>query len=136
MPKNISLLKTPQFPTKSAFERNLNANANSKKPSTTFTVVIHPPDFGREFNHVGNMANKPNGRANATPKPVIPAERLLATSPSASVVLPNNPPKIGPVQEKETIAKVTAIKKMPIAPPTFVDAESILLAHELGSVNS
>ena len=76
------------------------------------------------------------GKAKATPKPVIPIDKLVATSPSAKAVLPSNPPKIGPVQEKDTMAKVTAMKKIPSPPPTFEDAESILLAHELGRVSS
>ena len=44
-------------------------------------------------------------------------------------------PKIGPVQEKETIAKVSAMKKMPINPP-ILDPESDLLPHLLGNANS
>ena len=126
----------PQFPTKSALERNLKAKANSKKPNTTFTVVIQPPDLGKEFNQAGNNANSAKGKASAKPNPVMPMVKLVATLPSASVVLPKSPPKIGPVQEKETMAKVKAIKKIPKPPPTFEEAESILLAQELGKVNS
>src|SRR5690606_895966 len=125
-----------QLPTKSALERNLKARASSKKPKTTFTVVIHPPDLGREFNQAGNMANSAKGKAKAKPKPTMPEVKLVATLPSAKVVLPNNPPKMGPVQEKETIAKVSAMKKMPNPPPTLDEAESILLAQELGNVSS
>ena len=136
MPTNISRFKMPQFPTKSALDKNLKAKASSKKPNTTFTVVIHPPDFGSEFNQAGNMANKAKGKAKAKPKPTIPEVKLVATFPSAKVVLPKSPPKIGPVQENETMAKVKAIKKMPNPPPTLEDAESILLAQELGKVSS
>ena len=126
----------PQFPTKSALDKNLKASANSKNPSTTFTVVIQPPDFGNEFNQAGNMANKANGSANAKPKPTIPEVKLVATFPSAKVVLPKRPPKMGPVQENDTMASVKAIKKIPNPPPTLDEAESILFAQELGNVNS
>ena len=136
IPTNISLLKMPQLPTKSALERNLKAKASSKKPSTTLTVVIHPPDFGKEFNQAGNIANSANGKAKAKPKPTIPEVKLVATLPSARVVLPNKPPNMGPVQENDTIAKVNAIKKIPSPPPTLDEAESILLAQELGNVSS
>ncbi len=114
----------------------MNARANSKKPKTTFTVVIHPPDFGKEFNHAGNNANKAKGKAKANPKPVIPKERLVATLPCANAVLPKRPPSIGPVHEKETIANVSAIKKIPNTPPILADAASILFAQELGKVSS
>jgi hypothetical protein len=40
--------------TKSAFDK-----AKAKKPilksSETFTVLSHPPDFGNEFNQLGNI---------------------------------------------------------------------------------
>jgi thiol:disulfide interchange protein DsbD len=44
-------------------------------------------------------------------------------------------PRIGPVQEKETIAKVKAMKKIPINPP-ILEPESALLPHLLGNANS
>jgi hypothetical protein len=43
----------------------------------------------------------------------------------------NKEPKIGPVQEKETMAKVRAIKNIPAKSPN-PDLESTLLAKELG----
>ena len=133
-PIKISLFKNPQCSTKSAFDKNLNANANSKNPKTTFVVFNQPPDFGKEFNQLGNSANKAKGNANANPKPPIPAVNCIA--PPSEVNEPaNNDPKIGPVHEKETMAKVNAIKKIPIIPPTL-EAESILLPHEEGSVIS
>ena len=79
---------------------------------------------------------KRGGKAKANPNPTIPMVKLVATLPSANVVLPKRPPKMGPVQENDTMAKVNAIKKMPNPPPTLDEAESILLAQELGSVNS
>ena len=39
-----------QCPTKSEFEKNLKAKANSKNPKTTLVVFNQPPDFGKEFN--------------------------------------------------------------------------------------
>src|SRR5690606_7625070 len=114
--------------------KNLKAKASSKKPRTTFVVVIHPPDFGNEFNQFGNNANKANGNARAAPNPVIPAVNWPAP-PSADNDPASKDPKIGPVHENDTIASVSAIKKIPITPP-ILEAESILLAHELGKVNS
>jgi hypothetical protein len=53
--------------------------------------------LGKEFNQAGNNANNAKGKARATPNPNIPAERLLATSPSARVVHPKRPPKRPPL---------------------------------------
>ena len=131
---NTSLSSRCICKTKSACDKNLNANANSKNPKTTFTVFNQPPDFGKEFNQLGNSANKAKGKANANPNPVIPAVNCVAP-PSEVKELANKEPKIGPVQEKETIAKVNAIKKIPIIPP-IEEAESILFPQELGSVIS
>src|SRR5690606_19164970 len=134
IPINTSLLRSPQCSTKSALLKNLNASASSKKPSTTLVVVIHPPDFGNEFNQFGKSANNANGSARAVPNPVIPAVNWPAP-PSADNDPASRDPKIGPVHENETIARVSAIKKIPTTPP-ILDAESILLPHELGKVNS
>src|SRR5690606_19001621 len=134
IPINTSRFRIPQCSTKSALERNLNAIANSKNPKITLVVVIHPPDFGRDFNIFGNSANNANGKAKATPKPVIPTVSCVAP-PSLESDPANNDPKMGPVQEKETIAKVKAIKNIPITPPA-PDALSILFPQECGRVNS
>src|SRR5690606_7704670 len=72
IPINTSRFRIPQCSTKSALDKNLNAIASSKNPKITLIVVIHPPDFGSEFNIFGKSANKANGKANARPKPVIP----------------------------------------------------------------
>ena len=47
IPKNTSLLSSPQCCTKSALDKNLKANANSKKANTFLTVSNQPPDFGK-----------------------------------------------------------------------------------------
>ena len=134
IPINTSLFKSPQCSTKSALDKNLKAKANSKKPKTTFVVFNHPPDFGKEFNQLGNNANKAKGKAKANPNPVIPAVNCVA-APVEVIDPANNDPKIGPVQEKETMAKVNAIKKIPINPPVL-EAVSILFPQELGKVIS
>src|SRR5210317_2196871 len=95
-PINSSRFKSPQCSTKSAFDKNFNAKANSINPKTTLTVFNQPPDFGNEFNHLGNMANNVNGKANARPKPLIPKVNWVAP-PSTDKELPNNVPNIGPV---------------------------------------
>ena len=132
---NTSLFRSPQCSTKSALDKNLKAKANSKKPKITLVVFNHPPDLGKEFNQLGNSANKANGNAKAKPKPAIPIVSCIAVSPAEFIEPANKEPKIGPVQEKETMAKVNAIKKIPKIPPTL-EAESILFPHELGSVIS
>ena len=97
-------------------------------------VFNQSPELGIDFNQFGNKANKVKGSAKAIPKPVIPALNCIA--PPFAVKEPaNKEPKIGPVQEYDTIARVSAIKKIPINPPTF-EAVSILSPQELGKVIS
>ena len=115
----------------SATDRNLNAKANSKNPKTTFTEFIQLPDLGKEFNQLGKAANSPKGKAKAVENPSI-----TTNGPNLSVAdCTIAEPIIGPVQEKETSAKVNAIKNMPKRPPLSAIA-SLLLAHALGNVNS
>ena len=113
-------------------ERNLNANANSKKPNTTFTVFIQPPDLGKECNQPGKAANKAKGKAIANEKPNIP---IIGDIPPCEAACTNNEPTIGPVHEKDTMANANAIKKIPIKPLRSAWA-SILVLHELGKVIS
>src|SRR5690606_5918194 len=82
----------------------------------------------------GNSANNANGKAKATPKPVIPTVSCVAP-PSLDNEPANSEPNIGPVQENETMAKVKAIKNIPIIPPA-PEALSILFPQECGSVSS
>src|SRR5579871_208758 len=133
-PINNSRFIIPHCSTRSAFERNFIAIANSKKPKTTFTELSHPPDFGKEWSHPGNMANNANGNANPKPNPAIPklnwrAPPLLDNAPA------NNEPRIGPVQEKETTANVSAIKKIPTKFPA-PDFEPAALVTRPGNVIS
>ncbi len=92
----------------------MNAKANSKNPKTTFTVFSQPPDFGNEFNQPGKAANKAKGKAIANENPNIP---IIGAIPPLEAASTNKVPTIGPVQEKDTIAKAKAIKKIPIIPP-------------------
>ena len=132
MPIKTSRFNKPQCITRSAFERNLKASASSANASTFFTVSSQPPDLGSDFNQFGNMANNAKGNASAKPKPANP----LVSGQAPPLNEPTNKePSIGPVQENETIASVSAIKKIPpILPnPLF---ESALPAMPLGSVIS
>src|SRR5690606_11967845 len=118
---------------KSTLDRNFSASASSRKPSTTFTLLSHPPDLGRDFNMDGNIANSTNGMASAIENPSIPIagpKRSPRVAASTSKV-----PIIGPVQEKETTARLAAIKNRPTSPP-LSELESILLTKELGRVIS
>lgn len=109
------------------------ANASSIKPKVTFTEFNHPPLFGRDCNIDGKKANKEKGRASPMPNPNIP---IMGAEPTPLVlVCPNKVPTKGPVQEKETMTKVNAIKKIPINPP-LPAFSSALLAQLLGRVNS
>ena len=73
-PKNTPLFSIPHPATKSAFERNFNAKANSKKPKITFTEFIQLPDFGNFLSELGKIANNPKGSPNASPNPSIPID--------------------------------------------------------------
>src|SRR5687768_3948066 len=110
--KKTSRLSSPQCSTRSALEINFIAKASSRNPKTIFTVFIHPPDLGSEFNQLGNMANSAKGRPNASPKPA-----MATVSGKALPFWFSEPtirePRIGPVQEKETIHNVKAMKKIP-----------------------
>src|SRR5438094_4207906 len=105
-----SLFNSPHCFTRSALERNFIAIAISKNPKTTFTEFNQPPDLGSEPNQFGKMANTVKGSAREKPKPARPA--VSGHEPCAAVPA-SKEPKIGPVQEKETMASVNAIKKIP-----------------------
>ena len=132
--RKISIFTNPQCFTKSAFERNLRARANSKNPKTTFTLFIQPPDFGSLFNRPGNAANRPKGKANAKPNPPIPTVNCIAPADD-DIVPAKRDPNIGPVQENDTKASVRAMKNMPNIPPT-PSAELALFVHDSGRANS
>ena len=126
---NTSRVNIPACTTKSAFDANFNANASSRNPSTTFTELSHPPDFGKEFNQPGNAANKPKGNAKAVENPNIPQKGPLI--PPLTAASTSKVPMIGPVQENETNESVKAIKKIPINPPLSL-FESILFTNREG----
>src|SRR5690554_4770351 len=128
-----SLVRMPNWSTRSAFDKNLKARASSRKPRTTFTELSHPPDCGREFIQPGKAANNPNGNASAREKPNIPTSGPEV--PPTYAASTNKVPMIGPVQEKDTNANVKAIKNIPINPPRSAFL-STLLMNELGSVIS
>src|SRR4029434_4141571 len=65
---------------------------------------------GRDCSQFGKIANTVNGNASAKPKPASPA--VKGQDPWAAVPA-NSEPRMGPVHEKETIASVNAIKKIP-----------------------
>ena len=105
--------------------------ASSTNAKTIFTVFIQLPERGNEESHLGNNANNPNGSPNATPKPAIAT--VNCTAPPSSFNAPTKSvPRIGPVQENETIASVSAMKNMPPRLPRF-DFESTLLVTPDGN---
>ena len=130
-----SRFKIPQWETKSAFDKNFKANANSINPITIFVVFNQVPDLGIDCNAFGNRENIPKGKDKDNPKPIIPKDSSIAPASDD-----NDParsePKIGPVQEKETIAKVNAIKNNPIIPFNLKDALSEKFDHFDGRDNS
>ena len=135
IPMKSSLLMKNVLETKSALDKNFKARASSTKPKTTFTVFIQPPDFGRLCSACGNKASKPKTIAQANPNPAKAKVSSIGTFAEPVIALPNKLPKIGPVQENETMTKVKAIKKIPIIPPASSAFED-LLAIELGKVIS
>src|SRR4030095_512721 len=126
-----SLFRKPHCVTRSAWERNFIAMAPSRKPRTTLTEFSQPPDLGRECNQFGKIANKVKGNAKARPNPARPA--VNGHDPSAAVPA-SKEPRIGPVHEKETIASVNAMKKIPTT--SSPEREPALLAKPPGSVIS
>ena len=120
---------------RSALDKNLNAKAISTKPKVTFTSSIQLPDFGNDFNQVGNNANSPKGNANAVAKPNIPTVGPAEIPPELVAVCTKSVPIIGPVQLNETRARVNAMKKMPVKPRRF-EAWSALFAQLDGIVIS
>ena len=129
---NSSRFNNPACQTRSAFERNLNAKPISRSPRTTFTEFNHPPDEGKEFSQPGNAEKSMKGRASAKEKP----NMIEAGPPYPPVAAPANAvPTRGPVQEKETMARVAAMKKIPMIPP-LSEALSALLASAEGKVIS
>ena len=97
-------------------------------PKTIFTSVIHPPERGKDCNQFGKSANSPKGKPNASPKPAAPT---VSGQAPCSATPTNKVPRMGPVQENETIAKVEAIKKIPPILPNPA-RESIRLAKPAG----
>ena len=109
-------------------------NASSMKPSTTFTVLSQPPDFGIFLSMVGKRANTVNGMARAIAKPVIPTTGPITLPRLAAST--KRVPIIGPVQENDTITSVAAMKKMLSIPVVLLAVLSILLLNDWGSVIS
>ena len=113
----------------------------------TLTVFNHPPDLGNDFSQVGKAANNVKGNPSAKPNPAIARlnfketiavsnpKKLTVSAVAEDKVPASNDPKIGPVQENETIAKVKAIKNIPTIPPISRPEPAVLL-QLLGSVIS
>ena len=104
------------------------------KPSTTFTVFIHPPDFGALFSSEGKRAKTVKGMANAMAKPSIPIVGAMM-SPWVDTAT-NRKPMMGPVQENDTRVSVKAIRKIDSSPVADSDFWSILFDQLEGSVSS
>ncbi len=119
--------------TKSAMDKNFNAKASSINPKTTLVVFSHPPDLGIDLSICGKRANAPKISAHDSPNPEKAEVSLLG--PLLPESEPNKPPKIGPVQEKETITRVSAIKNTPTN-PLEPDNFSDLASHDWGTVSS
>ena len=112
----------------SATDKNLNARANSNKHKTTLTWFSHQPDEGNPFSKPGKIAKRANGSPSAIPNPAMPTVRFQAPPPPLEDALASNPPRIGPVHEKETNASVIAMKKIPINPPRFAFLSALLVS--------
>ena len=104
------------------------------KPSVTFRIFIHEPDFGACLSQVGKRAKRVNGSARAMAKPSIPSAGA-SHEPEVTKSTSKNP-TIGPVQENDTNTRVNAMRNIDNSPLLFVALESTLLAHDDGSVSS
>src|ERR1035437_876875 len=104
--------------------KNFNPSASSRKPSTTFTELSHPPDLGRLVSHDGKSANRVKGKAKAKEKPSIPMMGMMTFPPAEATSMA---PTMGPVQEKETSTKVKAMKKAPANPPLSACLSALLI---------
>src|SRR6185437_4860325 len=112
-PKKVSRFSSPQWLTRSALDRYFRASASSTKPKTILTVFIQLPERGRDRSQLGNNANKAKGKPSASPKPAMAT--LSCTAPPFWFKAPTNRvPRMGPVHENETVARVSAMKKMPL----------------------
>ena len=92
-------------------------------------MFSQPPEDGSELSHPGNALKSINGIESAIENPNITAVGA-ANDPVAAPA--KAPPMSGPVQEKETIANVAAIKKIPMIPP-LSEAASALFAQLCGN---
>tara|TARA_A100001388_G_C28431274_1_gene339733 strand:+ start:274 stop:567 length:294 start_codon:yes stop_codon:yes gene_type:complete len=91
---------------------------------------IHIPEDGILDKILGKTDKIENGKAKANPKPDI--AKVSSIGLLSFVIEPTkSDPSIGPVQEKETIARVKAIKNIPMK--LFDENESVLLDQEDGS---
>ena len=91
---NNSLFRKKVFETKSAFDKNFNANPNSMNPKTTFTVFIQPPDFGKLCKACGNNAKSPKTIAQLSPKPARANVSNIGTLAEPVTALPSKLPKM------------------------------------------
>src|SRR5688572_31450321 len=128
-PIKTSRFNSPHCLTRSALEKNFTASASSTNPKTTFTSVIHPPDFGSDCSQFGNIAKSANGSPSANPNPAAPAVNGHAPS---TATLVSSVPRIGPVQENETMASAPAMKNIPAIFPN-PDLEPALFASPDGN---
>src|SRR5579872_495491 len=134
MAKKTSLLSNPEWVTRSALERNLIIRASSTKAKVFLTLSIQPPDLGSEWSQPGKSANSAKGNPSARPNPAIATVNWMPP-PFWSSAPTRRLPRIGPVQEKETITSVSAIKNIPPRLPR-PERESILVDSPLGRVSS
>src|SRR5438128_2259856 len=105
-----SLSRILQPLSRSALLKNLSASASSRKPNTTFSAFCQPPLLVKDFTIEGKNAKTAKGNANPKPKPNIPT---TGANLPAAVDRPSREATKLPVQLKETITSVSAIKKMP-----------------------
>ena len=106
--------------------------AISMKPSTTFTLLSHPPLLGNLVRMDGKKARRAKGRANA----MLNASMVtIGVQNSPWVLLMRTVPTIGPVQLKLTRTSVRARKNTPRRPFLLLFA-SAPVVHFSGSTIS
>src|SRR5262245_61297505 len=103
-------VKMPQCQIRSTFDRNFIAAAISRKPITTCSEFIQPPDFGNRDNTCGTKARTKNGTANTVENASMPArgQRQFPCDVMTSKV-----PTKGAVQVNEVSVNVKPISNAP-----------------------
>ncbi len=103
-------VKIPHCSTRSAFDRNFIAVANSTNPITTFTSCSHAPDRGSFATALGISASRKKGSAKTQEKTSSPVSGQIQLPREA---MTSSVPTNGVVQVNDVNVKVSPIRRIP-----------------------